>query len=94
MSCGAGAMVGCRRANGGTHARFRRCTQARDEMRSMAALYAQHSAIEQPIVILKRQMDALRALYSVRGRSGNMPSQGGWNELEPFRHVEGQKYEK
>ena len=50
----------------------------------MADLYAQQSAIARTIAILKRQMDALRALYNERVKSSNMPPLAGWADLAPF----------
>ena len=50
----------------------------------MTDLYEQQSAITRPIAILKRQMDALRALYTERGKSSNMPPLAGWADLPPF----------
>ena len=50
----------------------------------MTDLYDQQSDIACPITILKRQMDALRALYTERGKSSNMPPLAGWADLAPF----------
>ena len=59
----------------------------------MADLYAQQSAIARPIAILKRQMDALRALYMERGSSSSMPPLEGWADLAPFTST-GHEYDK
>ena len=59
----------------------------------MTDLYSQHSAIVRPIVILKRQMDALRTLYSERDHSKDMPPLEGWSEFDPFRKS-GHEYDK
>ena len=50
----------------------------------MTDLYDQQSDIVCPITILKRQMDALRALYVERGKLSNMPPLAGWVDLAPF----------
>ncbi len=47
----------------------------------MADLYEQHSAVAGPIVILKRQMNASRALCKERGHSKHMPPLEGWPDL-------------
>ena len=58
-----------------------------------AGLYAQQSALARPIAMLKRQVDAPRALYTERGSPSSMPPLEGWADLVPFTST-GHEYDK
>ena len=56
---------------------------------TMADLYAKHGTIQRPIVILQRQMTAVRALVQASGGGQTLPAHGGWEKLTPYVNKQG-----